>query len=70
MICALHVQLPRHDEVTDREFYISITSSVGETFVNKRRIFYGGSSRGMLMVRTDKPIYKPEQKGMLRIVHL
>ena len=57
-------QLPDHDEVQDSQFILTIRSRVGEVFVDKEFIRFDRNSRGMLVVKTDKPIYKPSQTSM------
>ena len=57
-------QLPSHDELTNNVFYFTVRSNLGELFVDKQSISFSTNSRGMLVVKTDKPIYKPSQTSM------
>ena len=57
----LYVQLPRHTDLATNEFYLTIRSTLGEMFMDKQLISFSSNSRGMIVVKTDKPIYKPSQ---------
>ena len=59
----LYVQLPSHTDIANNEFFLTIQSSMGEMFMDKQLISFSSSSRGMIVVKTDKPIYKPNQTG-------
>ena len=61
--------MPTHKEVVDGKFYIVIESLTGDmtVFYPKQRIYFYTNARGMLMIKTDKPIYKPSQEGILYV---
>ena len=57
-------QMPSLCESKGREYYISITSHNGiMQYLSRRRIYFNGNSYGFILVKTDKPIYKPGQTG-------
>jgi len=57
-------QMPSLRELQHRNYYISVTSHEGdEEYISRRRIYFSSDSFGFIMVKTDKPIYKPEQSG-------
>ena len=61
------VQLPSLGELKSRRYYISMSSSEGHTFLNRQFVSFFGESNGHMLVKTDKPIYKPAQTGMFTI---
>lgn len=58
---SLH-QMPSLSEVVSRRYYINLESDVG-VFVNNRQINFYNNQFGHMLVKTDKPIYKPAQTG-------
>ena len=57
-------QMPSLRELERRNYFISVTSHGGdEEYISRRRIYFNSDSFGFIMVKTDKPIYKPEQSG-------
>lgn len=58
---SLH-QMPSLSEVVSRRYYINLESDVG-VFVNNRKINFYNNQFGHMLVKTDKPIYKPAQTG-------
>ena len=61
----LHIyQMPQLSELQGRNYFISVTSHNGSVqYIRRRRLFFNSNSLGFLLVKTDKPIYKPEQEG-------
>ena len=56
--------MPQLSELQGRNYFISVTSHNGSVqYIRRRQIFFGSDSLGFLLVKTDKPIYKPEQEG-------
>ena len=60
-------QLPSLGELESRRYYISMSSSEGHTFLNRQFVSFFGESNGHMLVKTDKPIYKPAQTGRFTI---
>ena len=57
-------QMPSLRELERRNYFISVTSHGGdEEYISRRRIYFRSNNFGFIMVKTDKPIYKPEQSG-------
>ena len=56
--------MPSVPELAGRNYYVNVTSSSGNiTYMNRRQLFFRNEDFGFLFVKTDKPIYKPEQEG-------
>jgi CD109 antigen len=67
----LRVKLPSLDELTGRRYYISITSHEGRNvYFGRRQINFYQDSFGFMLVKTDKPIYKPSQTVNICVVYL
>ena len=65
ILSCINVQMPSLEEVVpSRRYYISITSSNGDKFLPRQSITFSGSALGHILVKTDKPIYKPAQTGV------
>ena len=56
--------MPDLDELEGRDYFVSVTSHNGSIdYLSRQRITFSSSSFGFLLVKTDKPIYKPAQQG-------
>ena len=56
--------MPRVRELAGRNYYVNVTSPDGElTYMGRRQLYFSSDDFGFLFVKTDKPIYKPEQDG-------
>ncbi|CAI8027819.1 Murinoglobulin-1, partial [Geodia barretti] len=66
----LKVQLPSLGELESHRYYISMSSSEGHTFLNRQFVSFFGESNGHMLVKTDKPIYKPAQTVNICVVFL
>ena len=56
--------MPRVRELAGRNYYVNVTSPDGQlTYMGRRQLYFNSDDFGFLFVKTDKPIYKPEQDG-------
>ena len=60
----VYTQLPSLSELESRRYYISIASSE-HTFLRRQQLYFSQRSFGSVLVKTDRPIYKPSQTGAL-----
>jgi len=64
-------QMPQLSELQGRNYFISVTSHNGSVqYLRRRQLFFNSDSLGFLLVKTDKPIYKPEQEGEKNLASL
>ena len=53
-------------DILHRKYYIKVTADNGTVaYLERTPIHFNQNSFGFLLVKTDKPIYKPSQKGLL-----
>ena len=57
--------MPDSADLPDRQYYLTVSAANGSIEFLKNQFVSLGSvdSRGYLVVKTDKPIYKPSQTG-------
>ena len=56
--------MPGFGSLTDNDYYISVTSDNGSIpYLSWRRLSFSNTDFGFLLLKTDKPIYRPEQDG-------
>jgi len=67
----LDVQMPQLSELQGRNYFIGVTSHNGSVqYLRRRQLFFNSDSLGFLLVKTDKPIYKPEQEVNFCVVYV
>ena len=64
--------MPELADLPDRQYYLTVSAANGSIIFLKSQYVSLTSSdyRGYLFVKTDKPIYKPSQTGMVNIINL
>ena len=56
--------MPNIDELANRNYAVSVTSHNGTVnYLRRMQLFFPTDAFGFLLIRTDKPIYKPDQVG-------
>ena len=56
--------MPKVRDLAGRDYFVNVTSPDGSvTYMRRRQLRFSGDDFGFLFVKTDKPIYKPEQEG-------
>ena len=61
--------MPNLNELYNRRYYLTVSNSEGFAFLPRTYLNFYGNSFGFLVVKTDKPIYKPSQTG-IKIVNI
>lgn len=58
------LQMPSVKQLLNRRYFVNVTSHDGEVgYFSRRQLSFSSDSFGFLLIRTDKPIYKPSQDG-------
>ena len=70
-IAISYIQIPSSVELPDRQYYLTITTGKGSIKFLKSKFIslISGVSRGYLLTKTDKPIYKPSQTGTVHTLY-
>ena len=56
--------MPTIRDLVGRNYFVNMTSPDGAVaYMGRRQLYFSGNDFGFLFVKTDKPIYKPEQEG-------
>ena len=56
--------MPTVRELAGRDYFVNVTSPDGSMeYMGRRQLRFSGNDFGFLFVKTDKPIYRPEQEG-------
>ncbi len=63
--------MPTISQLQYRRYFISVSSHDGEVnYFSRRQLSFTTDSFGFLLVKADKPIYKPSQQGWLCIYQM
>lgn len=56
--------MPSLRDLVGRNYFVNVTSHDGNVaYMRRQQLHFSGNDFGFLFVKTDKPIYKPEQEG-------
>ena len=56
--------MPTIRDLVGRNYFVNVTSLDGAVaYMGRRQLYFSGNDFGFIFVKTDKPIYKPEQEG-------
>ena len=57
--------MPDFADIHFKHYLLSVIGSDGKKYLTRRSINFQSNSFGHILVKTEKPIYKPSQLGML-----
>ena len=68
LLLSLSLQMPGLDDLRNRNYFVALLANNGSiNFLSQQRISFSGNSFGFLLVKTNKPIYKPSQDGEYKV---